>query len=212
MFDVVTTKLLSGQFLCGVSTPDEYEYLARDTDNEGNTNAEEVNRFLSRMGFKLSTTPTGSAYFMSWNSGSEEGVKSARQNFAEIKNNHRFLVEFFKLVLDVEGNDYAATPGHTIDLNKMSGIISQNESLISALRNVSSMVKGLSSDTDRGRLDRIAKKMRQDGYLIEANKEQDLYQFTGKIEYLHAVTQFLVTHDNISEEDEQFQQQVNKDD
>lgn len=205
MFDIVTTKLLSGQFLCGVSTPEEYEYLARDTTTDGQTNAEEVNRFLSRMGFKLSCTPTGSAYFMSWNNDSEDGIKSARQNFSDIKNNHRFLVEFFKLVLDIEGSDHAATPGHTIDLNKMSGIISQNESLISALRNVSSMVKGLSSDTDRGRLDRIAKKMKQDGYLVEANKEQDLYRFTGKIEYLHAVIQFLVTHDNISEDDELFQ-------
>ena len=208
MVEDIVTRLISGQFICQISDPAGYQYLTSQELVNGRSRAEDIDLFLGRLGMKLSTTQSGAAYYVSYRDTEDKGRKAAKALFSDLKNNLRLLVDFFKLVMDATGNDYAVTPGQKIDLNKLSSIVAQNQSLVEALRKVALQCKGVGGDTDRSRLDRVAKKLKLDGYLTELNKEQDIYQFTGKIEYFHDCLSFLSLHDGISEEDEAFNDKV----
>lgn len=204
MFDDIVSRLLEGEFICEVSDPHGFSFLASTATRNGMTNADDVNQYLGRLKRKLSTTNSGTAYFSSRTDIDDRGKRAAKALFAEMKNNLRLLVDFFKLVMDYTGNDYAVRPGQIVDLNQMVAKISENQSLVEALRKVAIQCKGVGGDTDRVRAEKVIKKLRADGYLVETNKEADIYQFTGKIEFFHDVIDFLIQHDNIAEEDEHF--------
>lgn len=204
MFEATVTRLMAGEFICQVSDPSGFEFLNKVEPVNGLTHREEVDAFLSRIGMRLSTTQSETTFFCSYLDVDDKGKRAARALFSELKNNLRLLVDFFKLVMDASGNDFSVNPGQKLDLNRMGATVSQNQNLVEALRKVAVMCKGVSGDTDRMRLEKVVKKLRQDGYLVEVNKEQDIYQFTGKIEFFHDTLQFLMQHDKISAEDEAF--------
>ena len=52
----------------------------------------------------------------------------------------------------------------------------------------------------RGTLERLLKKLRDEGYLVLANPEREIYEVTGKIEYLQEVVDFLMAHQSIPDE------------
>ena len=54
-----------------------------------------------------------------------------------------------------------------------------------------------------GTLERLLKKLRDDGYLVLANPEREIYEVTGKIEYLQEVVDFLMAHQSIPDEVEE---------
>lgn len=205
MFKEVVTALISGNFVCQVSNPAGFDFLSDTRERDGMTNAEDVDQYIRRIGMKLSVTKSEGAYYVSHMNVDEDGRKASKILFTDIKNNIRLIIEFFKLVMDSTGNDYSVNPGEKIHVNKMMGLISANPSLIEALRKVANISKSFSTDgTDRQRLDKIIKKFRQDGYLEEVSREQEIYQFTGKIEYSNDSIEFLMQNDNISEDDKEF--------
>lgn len=55
----------------------------------------------------------------------------------------------------------------------------------------------------RGTLDRLLKRLRDDGYLVHANPEREIYAVTGKIEYLQEVVDFLMEYQSIPDEIEE---------
>lgn len=44
------------------------------------------------------------------------------------------------------------------------------------------------------------KRLRENGYLVLANPEREIYRVTGKIEYLQEVVEFLMSHEGVVEE------------
>lgn len=209
MFNQVTTKLISGQFICQVSAPEAFQYLTDPNVRNGKTCAEDIDQYLQRIGMRLSRTESGSAFYTTHSGVDDSGKKAAKQLFADVKNNLRFMVEFLKLVMDATGKDYAVNHGEKFNLSKLMGMISQNPSLIDALRKVANLGKAVSADgNDRSRLEKIVKKLRSDGYVEEMNQEQEIYQFTGKVEYLQDVMKFLAENDQITEEDKAFDNMV----
>jgi hypothetical protein len=209
MFDNVVTSLIAGKFICQVSDPAAYDFLYDETIRDGHTRADDVDQYLRRIGMKLSVTKSGGAYYISHMNVDDNGKKAAKLLFTNLKNNIRLVVDFFKLVMDATGKDYSVNPGEKIELNRLMGSISQNPSLLEALRKVANLGKTVAHDgTDRQRLEKVIKRMQAEGYLEEVNREQDIYQFTGKIEYMHDAMEFLMLHDQITEEDEAFDSKV----
>ena len=54
--------------------------------------------------------------------------------------------------------------------------------------------------TLRTSLERQLKRLRENGYLVLANPEREIYRVTGKIEYLQEVVEFLMSHEGVVEE------------
>jgi hypothetical protein len=127
-----------------------------------------------------------------------------RETFADIKHNLRLLVGFFVHVMQAQRQDQFLAPGSLIEANPLMATIDDNPNLRGELQTLAGLGKGPVGDgTLRGTLDRLLKKLRDDGYLTLANPEREIYQVTGKIEYLQEVVDFLMAHQSIPDEVEE---------
>jgi hypothetical protein len=198
MFEEALTLLLSGEFVCAVRYPDAFRFLEQQDKRE------ESEAFLARLGRRLGKTKHGGAYYVVFDHVGPEQRKGIRDEFAEIKHNLRLLVGFFVHVMQALGHEEFLAPGSIIEANRLSAAIDDNPNLRSELRQLANLGKGSASDiTVRGMLDRLLKKMREEGYLVLANPEREIYEVTGKIEYLQEVVDFVMSYESISDEVEE---------
>ena len=198
MFEQVVTLLLSGEFICNVRYPDAWRFL------EDEARRKDVDAFLGRLGRRLASTRQGGAWFAAYRQIGTTERRAMRETFADIKHNLRFLVGFFVHVMQALRQDHALAPGSIIEANRLMAAIDENPNLRGELQALAGLGKGPVSDgTLRGNLERLLKKLRDDGYLVLANPEREIYEVTGKIEYLQEVVDFLMAHQSIPDEVEE---------
>ena len=195
MFEQTLTLLLAGEFICAVRYPDAWRFL------EDAGQRQEAEDFLARLGRRLTHTRQGGAWFAAYTQIGTDERRAMKDGFADIKHNLRLLVGFFVHVMQAQRQDQFLAPGSIIESSRLMAAIDQNPNLSDELRALAGLGKGPSGDgTLRGALDRVLKKLRDDGYLVLANPEREIYEVTGKIEYLQEVVDFLMTHQSIPDE------------
>jgi hypothetical protein len=198
MFEQTLTLLLAGEFICGIRYPDAWRFL----EDEGQR--QEVDAFLGKLGRRLARTRQGGSWFVAYKQIGAEERRAMRDGFAEIKHNLRLLVGFFVHVMQALRQDQFLAPGSLIEANRLMAAIDQNPNLRSELQALAGLGKGPTGDgTLRGTLERLLKKLRDEGYLVLANPEREIYEVTGKIEYLQEVVDFLMAHQSIPDEVEE---------
>ena len=195
MFERTLTLLLSGEFVCAVRYPDAWCFL------EDEAQRREAEQFLGKLGRGLARTRQGGAWFAAYTQIGTEERRLIRDGFAEIKHNLRFLVGFFVHVMQALRQDQFLSPGSLIESHRLMAVIDGNPSLRGELLALSSLGKGPAGDGGlRPTLERLLKRLTDDGYLVLANPEREIYEVTGKIEYLQEVVDFLMTHQSIPDE------------
>jgi hypothetical protein len=197
MFEQAVTLLLSGEFVCAVSYPDAYRFLQTEEHRK------EVEAFLVRMGRRLARTKHGAAWYTSFARLDPEERKGIREEFLDIKHNLRLVVGFFVHVMQAMRKEEFLSPGSVIETNRLIAAIDENPSLRNELQTLANLGKSSSDGTLRSALERLLKKMREDGYLVLANPEREVYEVTGKVEYLQEVVDFLMVHESVQEEVEE---------
>jgi hypothetical protein len=198
MFEQTLTLLLAGEFICSVRHPDAWRFL----EDEGQRN--DVEAFLARLSRRLARTRQGGAWFAAYTDIGTDERRAMRDGFADIKHNLRLLVGFFVHVMQALRQDQFLAPGSIVEANRLMAAIDQNPNLRSELQALAGLGKGPTGDgTLRGTLERLLKKLRDDGYLVLANPEREIYEVTGKIEYLQEVVDFLMAHQSIPDEVEE---------
>ncbi|HUV71168.1 MAG TPA: hypothetical protein VMW15_16030 [Terracidiphilus sp.] len=203
MFEQTVTLLLSGQFVCAVSYPDAFRFLNAEE------NRKEVEAFLGRLGRSLACTRHGSAWYVSFARLDPDERKGIREEFAEIKHSLRLVVGFFVHVMQAMRREEFLSPGSVIETNRLIAAIDENPSLRNELQTLTNLGKASSDGTLRSALDRLLKKLREEGYLVLANPEREIYEVTGKVEYLQEVVDFLMVHESVQEEVEEKQETGN---
>jgi hypothetical protein len=196
MFESVVQSLLAGDFICPVSNHEGYFFL-NEQDNQ-NT----INDYLGKIGLHLAKTRHGGAFFAAHNVTGKPENRAAKEVFTDIKQNLRPLVSFLDMVMRVMQSDDFLAVGTVIEVNKLMGAIDANPSFRNDLQSLANQIK-IQADTDRNRLEKVLKNFRDKGYLILSNPEREIYQITGKIEYIQEVIEFLMEHDAIRDEEEE---------
>ena len=189
MFEMVVQSLLAGDFICSVSNRDGFAFLS-DQDNQS-----AVNDYIGKIGLYLATTRSGGAYFSAHNAGGgpddeRSARKAAKEVFTEIKQTLRPLVSFLEMVMRAMQSDDLLVVGTSIEVNKLMGAIDANPSFRSDLQTLASQLKLQADGTDRTRLDKVLKSFRDKGYLLLSNQEREIYQITGKIEFIQEVIEY----------------------
>jgi hypothetical protein len=198
MFEQTVTLLLAGEFICDVRYPEAWRFLTEEVQRN------DVDAFLGRLGRRLARTRQGGAWFAAYKAIGSEERRAMREVFADIKHNLRLLVGFFVHVMQALRQDQFLAPGSLIEANRLMAAIDENPSLRGELQTLAGLGKGPMGDgTLRGTLERLLKKLRDDGYLVLANPEREIYEVTGKIEYLQEVVDFLMAHEAIPDEVEE---------
>ena len=94
-------------------------------------------------------------------------------------------------------NDNLLIVGTPIEVNKLMAAIDSNPSFRSDLQTLAIQLKVSGDGTDRNRLEKVLRVFREKGYLMLSNPEREIYQITGKIEFIQEVIEFLMEHDAI---------------
>jgi DNA-binding transcriptional ArsR family regulator len=195
MFEQTLTLLLAGEFICAVRYPDAWRFL----EDEGQRR--DAESFLGRLGRRLARTRQGGAWFAAYTQVGADERRLIREGFADLKHNLRLLVGFFVHVMQAQRQDQFLAPGSVIEANRLMAAIDESPNLRGELLALAGLGKGATGDgTNRSTLDRLLKRLRDDGYLVLANPEREIYEVTGKIEYLQEVVDFLMEHQSIPDE------------
>lgn len=195
MFEQTLTLLLAGEFICAIRYPDAWRFL------EDEAQRAEADAFLARLGRRLARTRQSGAWFAAYTQVGSEERRAIREGFADIKHNLRLLVGFFVHVMQAQRQDQFLAPGSVIEANRLMAAIDENPNLRVELQAIAALGRGAGTDgTLRGTLERLLKRLRDDGYLVLANPEREIYEVTGKIEYLQEVVDFLMAHESVKEE------------
>lgn len=198
MFETLIIKLLEGQFICNASYPDLFGYMKNEDVRL------EVDRYLSRIGRCLASTPNTQAYYAAHASVGPQERTEIRSLFREIKHDLKPVLGFLNLTMQATNADKTLYAGDVIDFPAVLMRISENPHLGEALRGFSSLGKEFSSDSSqRAMLDKVLQQMTKAGYLIP-DRERDRFQVTGKIDYFYEVMDFL------SENEENIQDDTDK--
>lgn len=196
-FARVATALMQGGFICQITDYEGHQFLA-NTVNQG-----DVDQYLRRIDLRLTTTRDGGAFFAAHADIDVEGKKDAKKRFTEVKNVLRPMVSFLELVMRITGDDESVAAGQVLNLNQMMARISENPSLYLQLRQTTIDIN-TKDGSDRERLNKIVKRFQNEGYLLLVNPESEIYMFTGRIEWLMEAIEYLMLHDEISEEDSEY--------
>jgi|SRR5471032_1190926 len=195
MFEQTMSLLLSGEFVCEVRYPDDYRFLAVEP------NQKDVNAYLTRIGRTLAATEQGGAWYAAYDRIGQEEKRAIRDEFTRVKRNVRFLVEFFVKAMRASNLEAFYSRGDKIEAHALMAAIDGNPGLRAEFQALGNAARGGATDGKlKGYLDRQLRVLVEDGYLIESNKEREIYQVTGKIEYLTEIVQFLMTTDNIADD------------
>lgn len=196
-FGRVVTALMQGGFVCEITDYDGHQFLANPVHHN------DVDQYLRRIDLRLTTTREGGAFFAAHADIDVEGKKDAKKRFAEVKNVLRPMVSFLELVMRISGDDDSVAAGQILNLNQMMARISDNPSLYLQLRQTTIDIN-TKDGSDRERLNKIVRRFQNDGYLLLVNPESEIYMFTGRIEWLMEAIEYLMLHDEISEEDNEY--------
>ncbi|MGV0319290.1 condensin complex protein MksE [Pseudomonas putida] len=196
-FARVATALMEGGFICQITDYEGHQFLANSV-NQG-----DVDQYLRRIDLRLTTTRDGGAFFAAHADIDVEGKKDAKKRFTEVKNVLRPMVSFLELVMRITGDDKSVAAGQVLNLNQMMARISENPSLYLQLRQTTIDIN-TKDGSDRERLNKIVKRFQNEGYLLLVNPESEIFMFTGRIEWLMEAIEYLMLHDEISEEDSEY--------
>jgi hypothetical protein len=196
MFEKVLPLLLRGEFICHVSYPEAYEYLSHSK------NGQDAQNYLAKIGLNLQQTEQKSAFYVVYQQLDEANRKASKDEFTLIKQQLRPLVQFMALLLRVTNNEEILATGATLKKHELMAKIDANHDLALQLTDIANQFSQLDKTTS-GRLDKLLKQLEKNHYLVLSNAEREIYQLTGKIEYLQQVIDYLMEHEGIVEVEEQ---------
>ncbi|TJZ74223.1 hypothetical protein [Chitiniphilus eburneus] len=195
MFDQAMTLLLSGEFICEVRYPEAFRYLA------GDANQKDCIAYLTRIGRTLSRTELGGAWYVSYAAIGDEERRFIKAEFTKMWQRTRFLVEFFGKAMRASNKEEYYSRGDKIEFHALMAAVDGNPGLRAEFQSLSRLTGGSTGDGKlRSLLALCFKELVSDGYLVVANAEREIYQVTGKVEYLTEVAQYLMTTSNISDD------------
>ena len=198
MFDQAMPLLLSGEFICDVRYPDAYRFLTIES------NQKDINAYLARIGRTLVITEQSGAWYAAYERIGPDEKRAIKDEFARIKLKIRFLVDFFVKAMRASGLEVFYSRGDKIEAHALMAAIDGNPGLRAEFQAMGNVGRGGGADGKlRGTLDRQLRLLVDDGYLICVNSEREIYQVTGKIEYLTEIVQFLMTAESIGDDIEE---------
>lgn len=198
MFETVARRLLAGDFLCPYASPELHAWLLDDTARA------ELDAWLARLGLCLASTRQGTAFYAAHLRIGSEERREAAEAFREVQHQLRPMVNFLVLAMRATQDDSVLMPGSLLEAAALHAAIDASPTLRQELQALAAQVRGLpGGGTQRALLDKLLKLFAEQGYLVLANAQRELYRVSGKVEYLYEVVDFLIEHAAIrSDEDE----------
>ncbi|NOT84156.1 MAG: hypothetical protein HOP02_05080 [Methylococcaceae bacterium] len=192
MFEALVKRLLQGEFICEISDAAGFKFL------QNPENAADVDTFLTRLDYRLSSTQNQMAFF----AGYRTLDKNARSDIGKVFQQFRVellpVVEWLDMMMSCLNQDTALSPGDTLRFTSLLDVIEHNQAQADRLQTFAKYKDFTSNDDSvKGRLEKLLSTLQKWGYLTLANKDMLIYQVTGKLDYFYQALQFIQEHEQI---------------
>jgi len=173
-FADIAKKLIKGDFICEYSYPDDHAFLVKPGM------AEEMDAYLQKMEFTLSTPQEGNGFYCSYLFPKHNQAELKKQ-FTEIINVLSPLVSFLTLVQQTSGDDDVIRPGDVLRMTEIQGVIEDTTALATQLDKIvrHSLFRS-SSPTVEGKLKQVFNRLIEMDYLASSNPAHQIYTATTK--------------------------------
>ncbi|WP_333878527.1 condensin complex protein MksE [Methylobacter sp.] len=192
MFDQLLKRLLQGEFICEVIDEAGFRYL-QDPEN-----AAQVDAFLTRLDYRLSSTQNRLAFFAAYRTIDSSARSDIRKVFYQFRIELQPVVEWLDMMMSCLNQDTALSPGDTLSFSGLLQVIEQNQALADRLQTFAKFKDFTSGDDSvKGRLEKLLTTLQKWNYLNLANRDTLIYQVTGKLDYFYQALQFIQEHEQI---------------
>ncbi len=178
--------LLKGAFICPVAFPDEFRLLDEQESRAS------VESWLDVIDMRLARLSPDGAFFMAPQIPHDRMVEQARREFVQFRDVYGPIVSVLDTIRRAGGENQAISVGGTMDLAILEAGLNRNTQIATDLQ---ATLKRASSDTDyRDLLEKAAKLLLDDGYVVTVDGRSNRYRFTGKIARIDQALDFLHHH------------------
>ncbi|MBY5920681.1 condensin complex protein MksE [Ferrimonas balearica] len=182
----VIESLLRGEFICKISDEAAWELLANESKRQ------QVNDHLAVLNRSVSSAAGETVFYASYQDLGEPEREHLGQQFQEVVQSLQPLVHWMVLVQEAGSGDEPLAQGVRVRLNELQTTIEDVPALSEQLAKIARFRLFNSTSTSvEGQLKQIFKRLCEMGYLVRPNAEKQIYQATGKVEYLYEVLRFI---------------------
>lgn len=189
MFEYVIFHLLRGEFICRVTHPEAFDYLA----DEGRFH--EADGYLGRIGRRIATTSQQGGYYLAFVRIGDTERKIIKGQYQEIKNILRPTLHFFQVIMRAMEREDLLLLGAVLEKAQIMSQIDRDDWLRNELQTVAALFGTTPDGSQRTMLDRLMRKLVDAGYLVQTDTERGLYRVTSKIEYLNTIIAFIIDNE-----------------
>lgn len=185
-------NLLAGQYICPVAFQDDFDKLEKASVRS------EVNAWLAKLDMRLARLSDTGAYFMARSVIAAQHCSAVKEDLLKYRDVYGPILLMLNHIRQAKTEGLEFSPGERIQIAELETGIIENASLAAQLRQLYGVIKGITRDaTNRTYLKRMMEHLREDGFVVLSNAQTESYQFTGKIDHIHAVLEFISEHEAI---------------
>lgn len=190
-------RLLRGEFICSTVCPEAYRDLT-----EPETRAK-VEAILAPLNRKISETANKAAYYATWISLElGEDRASVRKEFQTVMEQLRPVLEFILLVMDASTRDHPMMPGSQVTEAELTARVQNNQYLTTRAKKINTLLNKRPQIEVPEIIRIIIDRMVKYEILRENVPGTRIFTFTGKVDYIYEVLEFIDAHENILAEEE----------
>jgi len=185
--------LLSGQFVCPVVAPVEFEDLCDESTQSA------VNNWLEPLGMRLARIGTEGAFFMAPDVIGQEEVKRVRKEMQEYRDIYGPAIMAIALIRQCEADHLTLMTGEYIQAGAIETAINANPALESQLNGLGQVIRRFAlKNSIRDRVDAVLMHLAEEGFLKLIDRDRSTYRVTGRIEQLWAVIEFIAENEPVA--------------
>ncbi|REE93792.1 condensin complex protein MksE [Cupriavidus plantarum] len=193
MIAQVLRCLLSGAFICPIAYQTEYNLLLLPE------NRDLVAETMKTLGYRLArTNPDDGAYYMAPLDLTDLPITRVKEELSRFRDVFGPAVLLLDMIRQTNSVEIGLSPGDVIRLASLEEVIIESASLESQLRDLAPVIRNFNPRASiRDNLRRVLEQLRAAGYVALVNSQAEIYQVTGKIEYLYSVVEYIAEHEVI---------------
>ena len=181
-------RLLQGEVLCPWSTPEQARLLQ---DSEVRSRVDE---WVRALGYELAETSGGAGDYLVHTRVGEPARADTTRLFREIMVSLREHLNVINLLMEATDADAALAPGQVIRPNQVVAAAEVSPSLRDQLGKLKTSKP---QSGTRQQVDALIKTMKDEGLLVPARQDGEVYSFTGRVELIQDIIVFIQENEEL---------------
>lgn len=181
-------RLLLAEVICPWTAGEHWRFLEVESQRR------QVENWVADLGYELALTSGGAGYHLVHRRVDEAGREDAKALFRDIMLTLREHLEVIALLMDVSNADATLAPGQSFRPNQVVAAAEENPNI---REQVSKLTSSKPDRTLRQQVDSLVKALRDEGLIVPARQEGEVYLFTARLELIQDMIVFIQENEGL---------------